>query len=893
MFCVAPFCRLLLASILVSFTAAQSGNDAIPTPKPKTKLSTTILYASRAVLRQSLPSKIWSSIDWWSGSYARKGDFYYYNVTETDSYFMDPRIVLKPSANSREVLPALYEASYYYYAVCLATHLDYKLMDSIGSYTGGLSLETPIISLVPLHNWEEEGYKTPYILIPHFGQSFKGRVALELIKAGQLQKNAVLQKVMIFRESLESSSLLTFHEGEASLFSGLPIVDVFVSLDVLEKVVSDIAGETPFPDVLIVDCSLELFEKLARLLVRRGVLSDSSCVVLFHDYQEVNLWSGLTVLQEVNATVYVFGQCRPEWNSCTFNGSLTENGTAAVSREYDPTDFYEALFHDVAEFVTEAGEISQYDPSNTSIFDVPVSWVCRQWESSRPVGPFYYFLVQRYNQFYYYYLYYHGRPHFPFWYKEEGDKILSALQRHCFNGKMGSLAFSEQTLQGCLNKSAIALLPLRLTDVYQNVNESQIRSRWRIDGKWTMSNGLDLAPNVLVLPLQADAVEKRTNKTLRVIGSYDPLFFYIDPEGTAKGVDVELVNFIAETLDFTGVEYTAWNGTSWTMLKALAKSEEWDMAIGAVVASVNAEKIVNLTRFYHTSRLQMVSLSEQVDAWEYAWNFMDPFKWSVWLVILGMIFVSTFVVKWLGLVKEFSDGMWLSFAVIYFMNENRLVVMKNPFGRLFISVLLFVVLVLISSYTANMISFLTADASGGTSDVSLLAFRNRPVSALQHSDELLRLQTSGLRNIVPVTSDEEAASLLFNNSVDAYVADSHLVDRLTRTYCNLTVIQSKLYTRQFSLAAKHQFFVAHGEGVNEAIAKAVFNEKVVDWLHSHLMARLSEHLASDCASDLTEKPLGILNLGGVFVIAGGAAALCVCAKGLVLLTKRSKRVKPS
>ena len=875
----------LLLHLLLVLAAASSENKTnsslfLPPSKPRTEIELSILYASTSVLQQTLPPTTWPTIDWYL---RRAGRFSYSNITEPPNYYLHSTIWLSPTENTREVFLALYVAYFYSQAIVFTSLLNYKMMDSIASFTTGLSVETPVVSLIPLHNWQAEAYKAPYVLIPQFGQRFRGRVALHLILAGKGQNdNLKLRKILIFKENAISSILKDFYDEEASLFEVLPVKDVFVSLDNLERVSHDLAVETPYPDVMIVDCSLEIFSKLAPLLLEQNVLTNETLLLFFHDYLEINLWGGLELLWNYNITVYIFGQCRLEWESCQTDSDISKNQT---HRTFEP-EIYGALFHDLLELALEAGEASDYDPSNYSYFNLSIPWVCDQTPES--LGEYYLLYYYSYYDYYYYEELESYRYTMQIWYQHDGDKLLNALKSNCFSGKAGTLAFSEETIAKCIDISAVAVLPLRLTDVYQNTSEIHTRSTWRVDGRWTQSEGLRLAPRITVFPERIRDVEEES--VLKVIAKHDSLFLYTSEEDDrdVRGVDADLINFIALSAGFSRIEYTLWNQSDVGMLEALRDRHDWDMAAGAIAAVPDT---ANFTRFYHYSSVGIIALqSQETVSLDYMWNFMDPFQWTVWLSILAMLIISAFVAKWLHLAESLPDSLWLSFCTVFFMNENRLV-MTNSFGRIYIIALLFVIVVLISSYTANMVSFLTSEPA--TIDFNLLFYRRRPVAAGNEFGELTWLERSGMRDIVPVTGDEEAVSLLLNNSVDAYVADVHLVDRLATTYCNLTVVQRSLFKRQFAFAIHYRFSEKYGKAVDDAIVQAVNSRQVSDWLQNHTEMR-SPLVGCESDRGSSEKQLGLNNVGGVFVIAASGAALCVVIKMTqrVVCKKSKMRVQP-
>ena len=808
------------------------------------RLQTSLIYSSKDVLRKTIPSAVWPRIQW-PGNSSQSGRL---SFDDKYQYTFDP---IRLASNSRHIFSSLQETNFH--SVAFAAHSDYGLLKAFGSLAEGLSIGTPLVSFIPLVD-REGGSKASYVMTPYFGQSLSVLAALEFLRPSRGPGNPP-RKAVFLQQQVDTALPDQFISFK------FDTENVLINPDQLETTVDYVDEERAHS--LIVNCSLSYFSMLLPLLVETKSITNNSIVVFMHDYLEVQSWEGLEMLLRANASVYIFALCRNEWSSCAaavasertnVRGEREADTEERSSSIFQPDQLYNALFYDLLELVAER----QRDAAKKTRYTVPVS--CGNGSVS------------------------------VFYEAENRGGFLRSLRRACFRGRLGGLAFSEEALKKCINSTALRVLALRLTNVLRD-ESGEVKSSWRIDGKWREREGFELAPGVKVYtkPPQDDD-EETVNRRLKVIAAHsDALFSYVNSSGKWSGVDADLVQRIAKDAGFSGIEVTLWNDSTSRLRRALSSTSKWDMAVGAITSSAIYEGGTEFTRAYYTSDVVLASLSAQAvtDASTiYMWNFMNPFRWTVWLVILGMIAISTLVVKWLGLVKTFRDGLWLSFSTLFFMNENRTVIMRNFLGRIYVVMHLFVVLVLVSSYTANMISFLTTDTGSAERTGSLLTFRNRPVAGRRDTNELQRLWTSGLKNISVVDRDDDGSLLLLNGSLDGYVADSSSIERLTRLYCNLTVNRLLLHRRQYAFIMTKEFAMTYGESINEVITEYVQEGHVNQLVNDNLKEQGGQCSSSTPA--VGEEPLKLSNVGGVFVIAGASGFLCLVWKLLILYLRKEQ-----
>eukprot|EP00118_Oscarella_pearsei_P028369 m.1993 g.1993 ORF g.1993 m.1993 type:complete len:905 (+) comp8139_c0_seq1:189-2903(+) len=731
----------------------------------------------------------------------------------------------------------------------------------------------PFISLLPLHNWYSEGAKMPWFLTPHIGQYLKGKAALDLIKPSTDDND--VKQIMVFQEEKGSAELKTFTKEKVAV-AGVHVSEVLVSIETAERIGTDVAkGSTP--DVMLIDCPLNIFKLIFPFLIRSGVLNSRSVLLFFHDIHELEVWSYLQEINNVTSSIYAFGQCLAEKGSnCSetigqYKGKISTYDALAADLHQV---YVQAILTGGGVFETCGTKLNQSISSkcNSTLYrsltkaKLPIPNETKKdcdcfdrWYSRGDLGI----------------------PSYEIFSQNDGAILLQTLQALCYSGSVGKVALTEETERNCIDESLVEFLVLQLKESWADEN-SQSKSNWSVVGKWSSNERLKLKRDFDVYPPAKNAT--KIDRTIRVLSPLSPPFIYGN-ESSLSGVDVDLVEVIRKEVNFKNVSFTidVSNRTYSDLIKTVGKGDDWDLAVGALTFSSSRANTSNFTRFYYTSSLSIMVLGSSVNAdlLSVMWRFMEPFRWTVWLMILGICAVSTLVTKWLGLVSRYEDGLYLSFITAFYMNENRLVQMRNNFGRIFIVSLCFVFLVIVSSYTANMVSFLTSDASSFSDITGLPSLRSRPVAARQFTSNWRQLLKGGLRNLRPVSGEEEALTRLRNGSVDAFIADTPYLEWIMKTECDVTITGDRVVEQQYAYAANDRFYVEFGEKVDEVIFEAIAEGKVMESYDRHMEGSSCNRLTST-----SEEPLHLSNLGGVFIIIAAAAVLCMAIKGGLLWRAR-------
>ena len=708
----------------------------------------------------------------------------------------------------------------------------------------------PVVSIYPYHLWHQDGKRLSNGFIPRYGQEMKGRALAQLLLRSYTQLN--LRRVLVIRGETISPELSEFY-SEMEMIAGFSVKSLVInSKSFLSRYVLN--REYYGSHVVIVDCRLEYFRQFSSVLTSRG-LSDHAWIIFLHDFAEVQSSSIISTvarkLQHLDVQLFSFCQ--------------TVHGQDGLCTNFSsPASVYYHLFNDTLKAVSVAIITSDFNNSTASCLDVHLP------STNRTIS--------------------------------EGDSLVTSLGMHCVDTPYGNLALTTSG-KGPNNCVEVARVQFQLLS--RDVNMSQ----WLVASNWTASGLSDFVAGVNKFD-RATGREFNGPLTfsgkLRVLyGPEYPPFSYSNATASSYGgVDFDLLYLIAdrlgiheENIEFIPLDVDRY---SWSDMVALVGKEnsDYDMAIGGITATANRARTSNFSRSYFFTGLSILASRPVSSEINYMWRFFEPFNWTVWLLIVGLVVLSSLLCKWFGMSRRYSDGLWLSSIVIFFMNENRLVTMRNIFGRIYVSTLSFVVLILVSAYTANMATFLTSQRQSidiGLGGLSSL--KRQPVAVGNNTIgyTLLKEQTA-LRNLIPI-SVGQAAYLLRNGSAMAFVDDTPFVMGIAnkQPLCDLYVLDTEYFPNPFAFAVSDRLFASHGRLIDKIIAHAVIEQFVSTRyaLHRKNGASCSNVRGIAIENDEASGRLDSDNLGGVFVITIVAAAVCLAAKIVLLVKQRHKTSRVS
>ncbi|KAF8053267.1 hypothetical protein N665_1437s0003 [Sinapis alba] len=241
---------------------------------------------------------------------------------------------------------------------------------------------------------------------------------------------------------------------------------------------------------------------------------------------------------------------------------------------------------------------------------------------------------------------------------------------------------------------------------------------WSCDSFCGRRDVMASSTNELEIPRHRFLEENGENKKLlRVLvpaGNRVPnlVSMRLDPETglyTATGFCIEVFKTCIAPFNYQ-LEFIPYRGGNYNNLAYLlsTQSDKYDAAVGDITITSNRSLYVDFTLPFTDIGIGILTVKKRSQG---MWTFFDPFDRSLWLAS-GAFFILTGVVVWLverSANPEFQGSwgqqlcmmLWFGFSTIVFAHREKLEKMSS---RFLVIVWLFVVLILTSSYSANLTS---------------------------------------------------------------------------------------------------------------------------------------------------------------------------------------------
>ncbi|KAL8253098.1 hypothetical protein R6Q59_036791 [Mikania micrantha] len=254
-------------------------------------------------------------------------------------------------------------------------------------------------------------------------------------------------------------------------------------------------------------------------------------------------------------------------------------------------------------------------------------------------------------------------------------------------------------------------------------------------------------------------------------------------------VDFEFIPFLPHEGNYNDLIYQVYLGNL-------------DAAIGDITITSNRSLYVDFTLPY--TDLGLATLTRNADA--SMWIFMKPLSSDLWIVS-GCFFILMGFVIWIlehgtndefqgSLIQQIGTTLWFAFSTVVFAHRQKL---ESNLSRFVITVWLFVVLVLVSSYTATLSSLLTVEQIQLASNRGLIGYHhNIPIQL----GVIVRNMNFKDTRLKPYNTLEEIADALTRGSkkggVDAIVDEIPYIKEFLAHYSSgYSMVLSKDITNGF------------------------------------------------------------------------------------------------
>ncbi|KAH9307571.1 hypothetical protein KI387_035482 [Taxus chinensis] len=315
-------------------------------------------------------------------------------------------------------------------------------------------------------------------------------------------------------------------------------------------------------------------------------------------------------------------------------------------------------------------------------------------------------------------------------------------------------------------------------------------------------------------------------------------------------------------------------------LQSAASVQEFDAAVGDISITSKRSNIVQFTQPFLDSSLVVV-VPKFPRKSSRTWQFLQPFSVSMWST-MGVYFIFTGVVIWILEHKKNTDFqgrpkkqiatiIWFILSTLFFTQREKV---KSILGRAVLIICFFLVLIITSSYTANLTSILTieqlmppVDGIGGliTSEV-IIGYQ----SGSFVRDYLLELNVAKER-LVPLNTLDNYTTALFNGpqrgGVGAIVEERPNVDLLLSQRCEFMISGQEFSKGDWGFAFQKGSQLA--VDISTAILKLKENGEL-EHIHEKWLK------TSTCKmSDGISSSLGTPAFLGLFIITGLVSTLAI------------------
>lgn len=236
---------------------------------------------------------------------------------------------------------------------------------------------------------------------------------------------------------------------------------------------------------------------------------------------------------------------------------------------------------------------------------------------------------------------------------------------------------------------------------------------------------------------------------------------------------------------------------------------KFDAVIGDVAILANRWKIVDFTQPYVESGLVVVVPVRQIHS--NAWAFLRPFTVELWCTA-GAFFLIIGVVVWIlehrsnqefrGHPKDqVCNVLWFAFSTMFFSHGDTV----STLGRAVLIIWLFVVLIINSSYTANLSAILTAQQLSPTiQGIDGLIRSNSPIGFQTGSfvrNYLSEEFSIAKSRLLPLDSHESYARALSlgpdKGGVAAVVDELPYIQLFLSKHCGFTIVGGEFTKREW------------------------------------------------------------------------------------------------
>ncbi|XP_024160178.2 glutamate receptor 2.7 [Rosa chinensis] len=372
-------------------------------------------------------------------------------------------------------------------------------------------------------------------------------------------------------------------------------------------------------------------------------------------------------------------------------------------------------------------------------------------------------------------------------------------------------------------------------------------------------------------------------------GSF-PAFVNVSSDGkSVDGFCIELFKTVVNCLNYPlPVEFRYVN-CPYDDLVELVHNKTFDAGVGDITIIAERVDKVEFTQPYTESSLSII-VPEKAEQLE--WMFIKPFTGKMWAAT-GGILVYTILIIWFlerlanpefsgPLMNQIGTATWFAFTSLFFSHREKI---YNNLTRVVVVMWLFVVLILTSSYTANLSSMLTIQRlKPNVTDIEMLIRTNSTVGSNRDSFVVNYLKNVGFNqeNIVKTDRESNFIEEFESKRISAALLELPYAKVFMNKYCKGYTVTTLPFYRFGGLAFIFQ--------KDSPIARD-FTKVILELLEQGKMMSLEDTWLtpkSECRNNATSngpESLNVKNFMGLYVIFGVTSTICLVLSFAILLKK--------
>ncbi|ESQ32472.1 hypothetical protein EUTSA_v10003642mg [Eutrema salsugineum] len=460
--------------------------------------------------------------------------------------------------------------------------------------------------------------------------------------------------------------------------------------------------------------------------------------------------------------------------------------------------------------------------------------------------------------------------------------LLEAITECRFKGLSGDFQLDDNKL---------------LSDKFEIVNLIGSGERrvgfWNANGSFSNRRHLSSALETIIWPGGSAQSPQRRNlgeskrKKLRVLVTSSNRFprlmkvvtDYVTNVTTADGFCIEVFRASVDPFNYE-LEFIPWrNGSNYDNLAyaMYSQKDKYDAAVGDITITSNRSTYVDFTMPFTEMGLGIVAPKERS-----MWVFFQPLTPDLWLTSAAF-FVLTGIIVWLierpentefqgSWSQQIGVMLWFGFSTLVYAHRERL---KHNLSRFVVTVWVFAVLILTTSYTATLTSMMTVQQIRFNSNEDFVGHLSGSLIA-NHAltrSSLRAMKAKGLN-----TSEDYAQALL--NKTVSFIVDElpYLNVVLGEKPAQFLMVKTQCTTNGFG------FMFQKGAELVPRVSREILNLRTTERLNDMEKRWFENQLPY--TTDDTSNPVNLYRFRGLFMITGVSFAFALAVLLILWLRDR-------